>query len=118
MCLSKRCKLNAFKIGMKSLSLILPIAFAIFDEIIIFEDNIWFLTKLAKQYSTNVIAIPLIENKAPLQKNHNFVKGSTCVKCFDMCVAHIVANPPVYYVDLNINNCQRKLESIRTQQPK
>jgi hypothetical protein len=28
----------------------------IFDEIIIFEDDIWFLTKLAKQYSTNVIA--------------------------------------------------------------
>jgi hypothetical protein len=62
---------------MKSLSLILPIAFTIFDEIIIFEDDIWFLTKLAKKYSTNVIANRLIENKAPLQKKHNFVKGST-----------------------------------------
>jgi hypothetical protein len=36
MCLSK-----PYKIGMKSLSLILPIAFTIFDEIIIFEDDIW-----------------------------------------------------------------------------
>jgi hypothetical protein len=62
---------------MKSLSLILPIAFTIFDEIIIFEDDIWFLTKLAKQYSTNVIANQLMENKALLQKKHNFVKGST-----------------------------------------
>jgi hypothetical protein len=62
---------------MKSLSLILPIAFTIFDEIIIFEDDIWFLTKLAKQYSINVIANQLMENKASLQKKHNFVKGST-----------------------------------------
>jgi hypothetical protein len=62
---------------MKSLSLILPIASTIFDEIIIFEDDIWFLTKLAKQYSTNVIANQLMENKAPLQKKQNFVKGST-----------------------------------------
>jgi hypothetical protein len=54
---------------MKSLSSILPIAFTIFDEIIIFEDDIWFFTKLAKQYSTNVIANQLMENKAPLQKN-------------------------------------------------
>ncbi len=69
MCLSKPCKLNAFKIGMKSLSLILPIASTIFDKIIIFEDDIWFLTKLAKQYSTNVIAHQLMENRPPLQKN-------------------------------------------------
>jgi hypothetical protein len=41
---------------MKSLSLILPIAFTIFEEIIIFEDDIWLFTKLAKQYLTNVIA--------------------------------------------------------------
>jgi len=68
MCLSKPCKLNAFKIGMKSLSLILPIASTIFDEIIIFEDDIWFLTKLAKQYSTNVIANQLMENRAPFTK--------------------------------------------------
>jgi len=52
-------------------------SFTIFDEIIIFEDDIWFLTKLAKQYSTNVIANQLMENRAPLQKNHNFVIGST-----------------------------------------
>jgi hypothetical protein len=69
MCLSKLCKLNAFKIGMKSLSLILPIASTIFDTIIIFEDDIWFLRKLAKQYSTNVIANQLMENRPPLQKN-------------------------------------------------
>ncbi len=68
MCLSKPCKLNAFKIGMKSLSLMLPIASTIFDEIIIFEDDSWFLTKLAKQYSTNVIANQLMENRAPLPK--------------------------------------------------
>jgi hypothetical protein len=54
--------------GMKSLSLILPIASTIFDEIIIFEDGIWFFTKLDKQYSTNVIANQLMENRAPLQK--------------------------------------------------
>jgi hypothetical protein len=77
MCLSKPCKLNAFKIGMKSLSLILPIAFTIFDEIISFEDDIWLFTKLAKQYLTNVIVDQLMVNKAPLQKKHNFVKGST-----------------------------------------
>ncbi len=118
MCLSKPCKLNAFKIGMKSLSLILPIAFTIFDEIIIFEDDIWFLTKLAKQYSTNVIANQLMENKALLQKKHNFVKGSTWLKCYDMCVAHILANPLVYYMELNMNNCQWKLEGIFTWQPK
>jgi len=53
---------------MKSLSLILPIASTIFDEIIIFEDDIWFLTKLAKQYSTNVIANQLMENRAPFTK--------------------------------------------------
>jgi hypothetical protein len=53
---------------MKSLSLILPIASTIFDEIIIFEDDIWFLTKLVKQCSTNVIANQLVENRAPLQK--------------------------------------------------
>jgi len=69
MCLSKPCKLSAFKIGMKSLSLILPIASTIFDEIIIFEDDIWFLKKLAKQYSTNVIANQLMENRAQLEKN-------------------------------------------------
>ncbi len=63
MCLSKPCK-----IGMKSLSLILPIAFTIFDEIIIFEDDIWLFTKLAKQYLTNVIVDQLMENKAPLQQ--------------------------------------------------
>jgi hypothetical protein len=56
MCLPKPYKLNAFKIGMKSLSLILPIAFTIFEKIIIFEDDIWLFTKLAKQYLTNVIA--------------------------------------------------------------
>ncbi len=39
----------------------------IFDEIIIFEEDIWFLTKLAKQYSTNVIANQLMENKPPYQ---------------------------------------------------
>jgi hypothetical protein len=60
----------------------------------------------------------LIENKAPLQKKHNFVKGSTWLKCFVMCVAHILANPPVYYVELNVNNCQWKLEGILTWQPK
>jgi len=54
---------------MKSLSLILPIASTIFDEIIIFEDDIWFLKKLAKQYSTNVIANQLMENRAQLEKN-------------------------------------------------
>ncbi len=69
--------MNAFKIGMKSLSLILPVAFTIFDEIISFENDIWLFTKLAKQYLTNVIANQLMENKAPLQKKHNFVKGST-----------------------------------------
>jgi hypothetical protein len=53
---------------MKSLSLILPIAFTIFDEIIIFEDDIWLFTKLDKQYLTNVIVDQLMENKAPLQK--------------------------------------------------
>jgi hypothetical protein len=53
---------------MKSLSLILPIASTIFDEIIIFEDDIWFLTKLTKQYLTKVIANQLMENKAPLKK--------------------------------------------------
>jgi hypothetical protein len=62
---------------MKSLSLILPIVFTIFDEIIIFENDIWLFTKLAKQYLTNVIGDHLMENKAPLQKKHNFVKGST-----------------------------------------
>ncbi len=68
MCLSKPCKLNAFKIGMKSLSLILPIASTIFDEIIIFEDDIWFLTKLAKQYSTNGITNQLMEKIRPHNK--------------------------------------------------
>jgi hypothetical protein len=53
---------------MKSLSLILPIAFTIFDEIISFEDDIWLFTKLAKQYLTNVIVDQLMVNKAPLQK--------------------------------------------------
>ncbi len=100
-CVSKPCKWNAFKMGMKSLSLILPIASTISEEIIIFEDGIWFFTKLGKQYSTNVIANQLMENRAPLQKNHNFVKCSTWLKCFYMCVAHILANPPVYYVEMN-----------------
>jgi hypothetical protein len=77
MCFSKPCKLNVFKIGIKSLSLILPITFTIFDEIIIFENDIWFFTKLTKQYSTHVIANQLMENRGPLQKNNNFVKGST-----------------------------------------
>jgi hypothetical protein len=31
-----------------------------------------------------------------------------------MCVAHILANPLVYYVEYNMNNCQWKLEGIRT----
>jgi hypothetical protein len=60
----------------------------------------------------------LMENKAPLQKKHNFVKGSTWLKCSNMCVAHILANPPIYYVKLNMNNRQWKLEGIRTWQPK
>jgi hypothetical protein len=55
---------------MKSLSLILPIAFTIFDEIIIFENDIWLFTKLAKQYLTNVIVDQLMENKGPLQKKN------------------------------------------------
>ncbi len=118
MCLSKPCKLNAFKIGMKSLSLILPIAFTIFDEIISFEDDIWLFTKLAKQYLTNVIVDQLMVNKAPLQKKHNFVKGSTWLKCSNMCVAHILANPPTSYVELNMSNRQWKLEGICTSQPK
>jgi len=32
--------------------------------------------------------------------------------------SHIFANPPVYYVELNMNNHQWKLEGIRTWQPK
>jgi hypothetical protein len=83
-----------------------------------FEDEIWFLTKLAKQYSTNVIVNQLMENKAPLQNIYNFVKVSTWLKCFDMCVVHILANPQVYYVELNMNNFQWKLEGICTWQPK
>jgi hypothetical protein len=47
---------------MKSLSLILPVAFTIFDEIISFENDIWLFTKLAKKYLTNVIANQLMEN--------------------------------------------------------
>jgi len=31
-----------------------------------------------------------------------------------MCVAHILANPPIYYVKLNMNNRQWELEGIRT----
>ncbi len=117
MCFSKPCKLNVFKIGMKSLSLILPIASTVFDEIIIFEDDIWFLTKFVKQCSTNVIAINWWKIGPHYQKKKNFVKGSTWLKCSDMCVAHILANL-VYYVKLNMNNCQWKLEGIRTWQPK
>jgi hypothetical protein len=59
-----------------------------------------------------------MENKAPLAEKHNFVKGSTWLKCCNMCVAHILDNPLVYYVELNMNDCQGKLESIRTWQPK
>jgi len=33
-----------------------------------------------------------------------------------MCVAHIHVNPSVNYVELNMNNCQWKLEGIRTLQ--
>ncbi len=55
----------------------------IFDEIIILEDDIWFLTKLAKQYSTNVIANQLMENRATWQQKKHFVKGSTWLKCYD-----------------------------------
>jgi hypothetical protein len=31
-----------------------------------------------------------------------------------MCVDHILANPLVYYVELNMNDCQWKLEGIHT----
>jgi hypothetical protein len=31
-----------------------------------------------------------------------------------MCVAHILANPPIYYVKLNMNNGQWELEGIHT----
>jgi len=79
---SKPCKLNVFKIGMKSLSLILPIASTIFDEIIIFEDDIWLLTKLVKQYSTKVIANQLVENRAPLEKKKKLCKRFNLIKMF------------------------------------
>ncbi len=45
------------------------------------------------------------------------MKGSTWLKCSNMCVAHILANPPIYYVELNMNNCQWKLEGKYTWQP-